>query len=43
MKPFEIPTVTVKEAVLRDIITTSVSPDIPGVPLPDDPNYDGNN
>lgn len=36
MKPFEVPTVTVKEAVLRDIITTS---DVPGVHLPEDPNY----
>lgn len=36
MKIFEVPTITVKEAVLRDIITTS---SVPGVPLPPDPNY----
>lgn len=43
MKQFEVPTITVKKAVLRDIITASVNnnPDVPGVSLPDDPNYDG--
>ena len=43
MKVFEVPTITVKDAVLRDIITASVNsnPEIPGVSLPDDPNYDG--
>ena len=40
MKVFEAPTVTVKEAILRDIITTSDSGSgVPGVPLPPDPSY----
>lgn len=39
MKPFEVPIITVKEAVLRDIITTSdPASDVPGVSLPPDPN-----
>ena len=44
MKVFEVPTITVKDAVLRDIITASTpsNPDVPGVSLPEDPNYDGN-
>ena len=44
MKAFEAPTITVKEAVLRDIITASAgtNSDVPGVNLPDDPNYGGN-
>lgn len=39
MKVFEAPTITVNEAVLRDIITTSSNGSVPGVPLPPDPNY----
>lgn len=39
MKPFEVPTISIKEAVLKDIITTSAGKDVPGVPLPPDPNF----
>ena len=42
MKQFEVPTITVKDAVLRDIITASApAGDVPGVSLPEDPNYNG--
>lgn len=39
MKVFEAPTITVKDAVLRDIITSSGNnnPEVPGVSLPEDP------
>ena len=39
MKPFEVPTISI-EAVLRDTIASSdPGSDIPGVSLPEDPNY----
>jgi len=42
MKTFEAPTISIKEAILKDIITASEAEDsngsnLPGVPLPEDP------